>query len=202
MSKAYLFGQVLGTHSFYLRKGFPVAGEYSEIEEKYFLPGGETGTCATVLDSLGVNVKIDGTHIGTEVAPMLKDFYKNKNVDLSSLFFDPDYSGLMDYVLISGLERTPMGMFQQLYEKKIKRWNMPKEKDIIESGFPPLPRDDEHLFIPVGRYSLLQTVPAVSEGELSRHILPFSASRQEGTVYVRFIKENELECVMQLFFPE
>ena len=133
MSKAYLFGQVLGTHSFYLRKGFPVAGEYSEIEEKYFLPGGETGTCATVLDSLGVNVKIDGTHIGTEVAPMLKDFYKNKNVDLSSLFFDPDYSGLMDYVLISGLERTPMGMFQQLYEKKIKRWNMPKEKDIIES---------------------------------------------------------------------
>ena len=77
-----------------------------------------------------------------------------------------------------------------------------KEKDIIESGFPPLPRDDEHLFIPVGRYSMLQTVPAVSEGELSRHILPFSASRQEGTVYVRFIKENELECVMQLFFPE
>ena len=80
MSKAYLFGQVLGTHSFYLRKGFPVAGEYSEIEEKYFLPGGETGTCATVLDSLGVNVKIDGTHIGTEVAPMLKNFYKNKNI--------------------------------------------------------------------------------------------------------------------------
>lgn len=133
MSKAYLFGQVLGTHSFYLRKGFPVAGEYSEIEEKYFLPGGETGTCATVLDSLGVNVKIDGTHIGTEVAPMLKDFYKNKNVDLSSLFFDPDYSGLMDYVLISGLERTPMGMFQQLYEKKIKRWNMPKENDIVQA---------------------------------------------------------------------
>ena len=88
MSKAYLFGQVLGTHSFYLRKGFPVAGEYSEIEEKYFLPGGETGTCATVLDSLGVNVKIDGTHIGTEVEPMLKEFYKNKNVDLSSLFFE------------------------------------------------------------------------------------------------------------------
>ena len=80
MSKAYLFGQVLGTHSFYLRKGFPVAGEYSEIEEKYFLPGGETGTCATVLDSLGVNVKIDGTHIEQKLNPCSKNSTKIKTL--------------------------------------------------------------------------------------------------------------------------
>ena len=131
--EVYLHGQVLGTHSFLLRDGFLEPDEYSEIKAKYFLPGGETGTAATVLASLGVNVKIDGTHIGTEVAPLLKKFYKDKSVDLSSLFFDPDYKGLMDYVVIAGLVRSPMGVFQALYETgAVKRWNAPKEKDIAE----------------------------------------------------------------------
>ena len=43
-----LFGQVLGTHSFLLKDGFLQPDEYSEIGEQYFLPGGETGTAATV----------------------------------------------------------------------------------------------------------------------------------------------------------
>ena len=127
----YMHGQILGTHSFLLKGEFLKPDEYSEIKAKYFLPGGETGTAATVLSSLGVSVKIDGTHIGTEVAPLLKEFYKNKTVDLSSLYFDPDYEGLMDYVVIAGLVRSPMGVFQSLYEKGAKkRWNMPKEEDI------------------------------------------------------------------------
>ncbi len=127
----YMHGQILGTHSFLLKDGFLRPDEYSEIKAKYFLPGGETGTAATVLASLGASVKIDGTHIGTEVAPLLKNFYKDKTVDLSSLFFDPDYEGLMDYVVIAGLVRSPMGVFQALYEEGAKkRWNMPKEEDI------------------------------------------------------------------------
>ncbi len=129
--EVYMHGQVLGTHSFLLKGEFLQPDEYSEIKAKYFLPGGETGTAATVLASLGVNVKIDGTHIGTEVAPLLKEFYKDKTVDLSSLYFDPDYEGLMDYVVISGLVRSPMGVFGSLYEKGAKRrWSMPKEEDI------------------------------------------------------------------------
>ena len=72
----YLFGQILGTHSFLLKDGFLKPDEYSEIKEQYFLPGGETGTAATVLNSLGVTVRIDGTWIGTEVAPMLRDSIK------------------------------------------------------------------------------------------------------------------------------
>ncbi|MBO5378167.1 MAG: carbohydrate kinase family protein [Ruminiclostridium sp.] len=127
----YMHGQILGTHSFLLKGEFLQPDEYSEIKAKYFLPGGETGTAATVLSSLGATVKIDGTHIGTEVAPLLKEFYKDKTVDLSSLYFDPDYEGLMDYVVIAGLVRSPMGVFQSLYEKGAKkRWNMPKEGDI------------------------------------------------------------------------
>lgn len=130
--EVYMHGQVLGTHSFLLKGDFLKPDEYSELSAKYFLPGGETGTAATVLASLGVSVKIDGTHIGTEVAPLLKEFYKEKSVDLSSLYFDPDYEGLMDYVVISGLVRSPMGVFQSLYEPGAKRrWSMPREEDVI-----------------------------------------------------------------------
>lgn len=127
---AYLYGQILGTHTFRLKGGFLRPDEYSEIAQKTFLPGGETGTAATVLASLGVRVKIDGTHIGAAVADMLKDFYRNRTVDLSSLTFDPSYEGLMDYVVVADLVRSPMGFFQQLYEQGIRRWNIPREEDV------------------------------------------------------------------------
>jgi len=130
-AEAYLFGQVLGTHSFLLRGGFLKPDEYSEIEAQYFLPGGETGTAATVLSSLGVNVRMDGTHIGTAVAPMLREFYQYKTVDLSPLQFVSDDPGVMDYVVIAGLVRSPMGRFQTLFSGDQKWWSTPREEDII-----------------------------------------------------------------------
>ncbi|MBP5464351.1 MAG: carbohydrate kinase family protein [Treponema sp.] len=129
-AEVYLFGQVLGTHSFLLRDGFLEPDEYAEIKEQYFLPGGETGTAATVLDSLGVSVRMDGTWIGTEVAPMLKAFYAGKKVDLSSLHFMEDDAGVMDYVVIAGLVRSPMGRFQTLFASGKRWWNIPREEDI------------------------------------------------------------------------
>lgn len=126
----YLFGQILGTHSFLLRDGFLQPDEYAEIKEQYFLPGGETGTAATVLDSLGVSVRMDGTWIGTQVAPMLRAFYGEKKADLSSLHYMEDDPGIMDYVVISGLVRSPMGRFQTLFESEIRWWNIPEEEDI------------------------------------------------------------------------
>ncbi len=83
----YLFGMVLGTHSFLLKDGFLRPDEYSEISEYYFFPGGETGTAATVLASLGASVIMDGNYIGTEVAPMLKNYYSGKSVDMSLMTF-------------------------------------------------------------------------------------------------------------------
>jgi sugar/nucleoside kinase (ribokinase family) len=129
----YLYGQVLGTHSFLLKDGFLRPDEYSEIREQYFLPGGETGTAATVLDSLGVSVRIDGTWTGTEVAPMLRAFYADKRVDLSPLLFKEDDPGVMDYVVIAGLVRSPMGRFQTLFSTGRRWWSVPREEDIIGS---------------------------------------------------------------------
>ena len=125
----YLYGQVLGTHMFLLKDGFLRPDEYSEIAEQYFLPGGETGTAATVLASLGVPVRMDGTWIGAEVAPMLKDFYADTAVDLASLRFTED-QGVMDYVVIAGSVRSPMGRFRALFSSGKRWWNIPKEEDI------------------------------------------------------------------------
>jgi len=125
----YLFGQILGTHSFLLKGGFLQPDEYSEIAEQYFLPGGETGTAATVLASLGASVLMDGTWIGAEVTPMLKAFYADKTVDLSSLCFTED-PGVMDYVVIAGRVRSPMGKFQKLFSTGERWWSIPKEEDI------------------------------------------------------------------------
>lgn len=76
-----------------------------------------------------------------------------------------------------------------------------KEKEIIEAGLPLPPKDNETLYIPTGKYKLMQSVPIESEAELRRILLPFTVSEQEGDFYLRFIKESEIECVMQLFFP-
>ncbi len=38
--------------------------------------------------------------------------------------------GLMDYVIVAELVRSPMGVFQSLYESGEIRWNTPKEADI------------------------------------------------------------------------
>ena len=127
---AYLFGQVLGTHSFLLRGGFLQPDAYSEIDAQYFLPGGETGTACSVLSSLGVNVRMAGTDIGTKVAPMLKEFYKDKTVDLSPLNF-VEGDGVMDYVVIAGLVRSPMGRFQTLFSDDTRWWGVPKEEDLL-----------------------------------------------------------------------
>ena len=139
--EAYLFGQVLGTHSFLLKDGFLQPDEYAEIGAQYFLPGGETGTAATVLDSLGVSVRMDGTWIGTEVAPMLRAFYADKAVDLSSLCFTEE-KGVMDYVVIAGLARSPMGRFQALFSSGRRWWNIPKEEDIAGCRKPSFSRKE------------------------------------------------------------
>ncbi len=128
--EVYLYGMVIGSHSFLLRDGFLEPDKYSEIQDYYFLPGGETGTACTVLDSLGTGVRMDGAWVGTEVAPMLKEFYAGKNVDISPLYFRPDDKGVMDYVVIHGTVRSPMGRFGTLFSTGERWWNIPKEEDI------------------------------------------------------------------------
>ena len=45
----YLYGMILRTNSFLLDGDYPEPDTYGEIAQRYTLPGGETGTAATVL---------------------------------------------------------------------------------------------------------------------------------------------------------
>lgn len=118
----------------YLLEKFPAPDQYSEIRKSYRFPGGETGTCATVLASLGAEVKIDGTHIGKNSAALVREFFKERSVDISSLYFDENYDGLEDYIWISGDVRTPFGTFGKFYSDAystgVRHWNEPKVSDI------------------------------------------------------------------------
>lgn len=133
--KIYLYGMICGSNSFKLDK-FPTPDEYTEIQQSYRFPGGETGTCATVLSSLGAEVKMDGTHIGRSMTQLVRDFYKTRSVDLSSLTFDDNFEGLEDYILISEDVRTPLGsfghFFADAYKSNIRHWNKSKESDIAD----------------------------------------------------------------------
>lgn len=128
--EVYLYGMILKTNSFLLKGQYPEADTYGEIREKYELPGGETGTCATILNQLGCSVKMDGNYMGTKTYPTIQSFYENKNVDISALTIEKDYEGLEDYVIIDQHTRTPFGMFQEFYSDKVERWNMPQRADI------------------------------------------------------------------------
>ena len=129
----YLYGMICCSNSFKLND-FPVPDEYMEIQQSYRFPGGETGTCATVLASLGADVKVDGAHIGKNSALMISEFYRDKTVNLDSLTFDDSFDGLEDYILIAGDTRTPFGtfghFFAEAYGSNIRHWNKPKESDI------------------------------------------------------------------------
>ena len=61
---------------------------------------------------------------------MLVSFYADKQVDLSPLRIMEDDPGVMDYVVIAGLVRSPMGRFQTLFATGKRWWSIPKEEDI------------------------------------------------------------------------
>lgn len=129
----YLYGMILITNSFLLKDSYPEPDTYGEISKKYILPGGETGTAATVLSNFGCSVIMDGTSMGTQTYPKIIDFYRDKSVDTSGLYFDKTFDGLEDYVIIDKNTRTPFGTFGDYYSNGLKRWHEPKEEDILNS---------------------------------------------------------------------
>lgn len=121
----YLYGQILMTTSLLVSGGFPVPDSYSELQAKYRLTGGETGTCATVLDALGCTVRAEGTCLGRNTRDDVLRFYADKNVDLSLMDYDDSFDGLEDFVLIAGDARTCLGVFGAFEGDGKRRWSKP-----------------------------------------------------------------------------
>lgn len=130
----YLYGMTLLSSSYLLAGDFPALDTYGEIKENHTLPGGETGTCAVVLRSLGCSVKIDGNWQGAETYGRLMEYMSRIGVDASRLRLDETFEGLNDVVLIDRRSRTAFGKFQAYFGDTVKRWNEPLKEDIEDAA--------------------------------------------------------------------
>ena len=125
----YLYGMTLMTTSHRLDGDYPAPDNYCEIAESHRLPGGETGTCAVVLDSLGLSVELDGNFQGYNTYPELLSWFEPTNVSMELVTHDPGFEGLEDIVLVDRSTRTCFGRFVAFYnDKALRRWNPGNEE--------------------------------------------------------------------------
>ena len=130
----YLYGMTLITTSYRLEGDFPAPESYGEIIDSHRLPGGETGTCAVVLASLGLTVRLDGNYLGRFTYEELSSFFKTSSVSLDLMTFDGTFEGLEDLVFIDQTSRTSFGRFASFYrDPTLRRWNRPNA-DAIKSA--------------------------------------------------------------------
>ncbi len=127
----YMYGMVMSTQSFLLEGEYPSPDGYAEISEKYHLLGGETGTAAAVLCSLGVNVKLGGTHLGRLNKDIIINYFKDKAADASELKYE-DFEGIVDWVIIDKKSRTCFGEWQKHFGADIPFYEPPCESSVRE----------------------------------------------------------------------
>lgn len=125
----YMYGMVMSTESFLLDGKFPEADGYCEIKKKYHHVGGETGTAAAVLLSLGSNIKLGGSHIGNENREIIRGYFSDKQADSSELV-DEDFEGIIDYVLIDKNTRTCFGEWAKHFGRREPFYEPPREESI------------------------------------------------------------------------
>ncbi|MBD5129501.1 MAG: carbohydrate kinase family protein [Ruminococcaceae bacterium] len=124
----YMYGQIMSTEAFLLKGEFPKADGYGEIKEKYHHVGGETGTAAAVLTSLGCNIKLGGSHIGNANREIIRGYFADK-ADLSELV-DEDFDGIIDYVIIDRYTRTCFGEWEKHFGREKPFYEPPSENSI------------------------------------------------------------------------
>lgn len=125
----YMYGQIISTQSFLLKGTFPQPDGEAEIKEKYHLVGGETGTAAAVCVSLGLNVKLAGTHLGTANKDLILSYFKDKTADTTELVTKP-FDGVTDYIIIDKSTRTCFGEWERLFGSGIPFYEPPNEESI------------------------------------------------------------------------
>lgn len=169
----YLYGMILKSTAFLLKDRYPLADTYGEISKKYELTGGETGTAATVLGSLGCTVKMDGNHLGRNTRELIQSFYAARGVDVTRMTYDETFEGLEDYILIDQDTRTCFGTFGEYFTNGKKRWNLPLPEDI-------------------SRAKAVGLDPFIEEGALLGSRLCVQAGVPYGTIDCRY--DSELSC--------
>lgn len=128
----YLYGMTVLSTMHLLRDDYPEPDTYGEIKETYNLPGGETGNSALILSGFGCSVKVAGNYLGKNTKDKIIDFFNQRNIDTSGLYYDDTFDGVEDIVLIDKKTRTVFGKFGAYFSdpKNFRRWNVPEKEDI------------------------------------------------------------------------
>ncbi|MCM1022688.1 MAG: carbohydrate kinase family protein [Prevotella sp.] len=125
----YLYGMIISTESFLLCEDFPKADGYGEICERHAGIGGETGTAAAVLASLGCSVRLGGTHVGNKNRGIIRGYASAHGIDDSELA-DEDFDGITDWVIVSGKTRTCFGEWRKHFSRPKPFYEPPSEESI------------------------------------------------------------------------
>ena len=134
---------------------------------------------------------------------MLQEFYADKKVDLSLLHMWQEDPGVMDYVVIAGLVRSPMGRFQTLFSSGKRWWNTPKEEDILGckvAGIDPYFGEDSLLAADICRSHQIPyvTIDTRHDSVLHRHaavnVISHECTDQQ---YAGMAPEEVMEMMMQ-----
>lgn len=189
----YMYGMIMSTEAFLLGGAFPEADGYGEIKEKYHHVGGETGTAAAVLVSLGCNVRLGGSHIGNANRDIIRGYFSDKSADLSELA-DEDFDGIVDYVLIAGSTRTCFGEWEKHYGRKTPFYEPPREESVRNAvccGIDPFFHSETAVGL-CRRYGIpYATIDCAYDSEIHRHCAVNAISHQylENTYPDRSIDE-------------
>ena len=114
-----------------------------------------------------------------------------------------DDPGVMDYVVIAGLVRSPMGRFQTLFSSGKKWWNTPKEEDILGckvAGIDPYFGEDSLLAADICRSHQIPyvTIDTRHDSVLHRHaavnVISHECTDQQ---YAGVAPEEVMEMMMQ-----
>lgn len=130
MGYIYLYGMILSSQSIKLISDFPKPDNYCEVERRYYGVGGETGTAAVILASLGCQLKLAGSHLGYRNNQMIRDYFANYNADLSELVYDENFYGVEDLIIIDKSTRTAFGEFGRLYSTGLDWVEKPLEESV------------------------------------------------------------------------
>lgn len=111
-SDVYSYGMVSSSRLYVLREVFPAPDCYAEIQDSYFMLGGEAANSSFVLGKLGVNVQIDGNWLGAEGdGRHAKQLLDQCGVNTSRLTMKDNYTGPSEVVFSDKLSRTIFGTY-------------------------------------------------------------------------------------------
>lgn len=127
----YHYGMTVLSTIHRLRKPYPKADSYGEIERTMVVPGVETGNAAILLARLGLQVRPEGVLLGSQTQEPLLRFFKKWGVDASGMKVDPSFEGWKDIILVDDRHRTVFGQFVfRFSDKGGRKWSKPDKAAI------------------------------------------------------------------------